>query len=359
MIRVRPADLDRDLEAVNAVGTRNGFPRFDPEERRRWLRAHPFRKECEDIPFGWVLEDDARGIIGTFTNVPMIYELDGKRLRAALASSWAVDGSYRSASLLLAFAYLNQKSVDLCLNGDANPAASRVMDALKVFRVPVEDGDAALYWIVRARAFAAFALRRKRIPGASALAFPVAPFLRIFEAFQGKRRGPGSDVRRLDGFGDAFDALWNEVRKSPGRLRAVRTSAVLDWRYGRAVKKGIAILLGLFEENRLRGYAVLMPNAGGRLDLKTYILADIQMIGDPQTGVSDLLRAAIREAREDGREALRWQGGGGEARAAARSLRPWSHHLPAWPAFYKSVNPGLAPDLSRPECWDLSPFDVF
>jgi len=357
--RIRPLDPDKDLDGVNAVGVRNGFPAFDPEERRRWWRSHPFRREFEDIPSGWVLEDEAQRIVGTFSNVPMMYELDGKRWKAALASSWAVDRAYRSASLLLAMAYLNQKGVDLCLNGDANPVASRLMSATNVGRIPAEDCDLAFFWIIRHRAFASAFLRKKKIPGAAFLAFPASPFLRAADAFRRKGRKPGNEVRRLSDFGAEFDALWEEIRLSPGPLRAVRTSAALRWRFGPALRNNGALILGLFRDNGLRGYAVLSANVGDALDVRTYVLADLQTAGHSPDDLGALIRGAIRAARDDGRDALKWWGGNAEKRRIARAHRPWSYRYPYWPAYYKAVHPDLKAALSSPQSWDFSLFDVF
>jgi hypothetical protein len=358
-IRIRPIDPDTDLDGVNAVGIRNGFPAFDPDARRQWWRSHPFREEFEGIPRGWVLEDAAHRIVGAFSNVPMMYELNRKRWKAALASSWAVDREHRSASLLLATAYFNQQGMDLCLNGDANAVASQLMAVMKIPRVPAESCDLAYFWDTRHRAFASAFLRKKKIPGAGLLAFPASLLLGIADGFRRTSPRLENDIRRLSDFGDEFDVLWEKIRLSPDTLRAVRNSAALRWRFGPALKNEGAVVLGLFRNNAMRGYAVLSANMRNALGLRTYVLADLQIAEDSLDDLGGLLQGAIRAAREDGREALKWWGWNAEKRRAARSYRPWPYRYPSWPAFYKAVHPALKPMLARPECWDFSPFDVF
>jgi len=86
---VREATWD-DFEAICQVKRRNGIV---PEDCSHWVRLwdeNPFRFK-HPVPLGWVLENQAQGIVGTFSNIPRTYFFNGEPVRAAIPSSWAVD----------------------------------------------------------------------------------------------------------------------------------------------------------------------------------------------------------------------------------------------------------------------------
>lgn len=359
MIRIRPTLLDQDLEAINAVGVRNGFGAIDPEAYRRFWLGNPFRKEFEGVPNGWVLEDDSAGIVGTFWNGHIMYELDGSPLKAGVAGSWAVDAEHRSSSLLLAMAFMNQKGVDLCLNGSASSVASRLMSTLRFKRIPTEDYSLSYFWIVRRRAFAAAALRKKNFPAADCLALPAALFLWFSDLLsQRSRRGAGQ-LRRIESFGDDFDTLWQRLRRTPGRLQAVRSSAVLRWRFADSLKGQKVVAIGLYRDNDLQGYVVLRGKNREQLKLRQYEICDLQVADDAPDGLLELLQGAIEVSREDGVDALEWTGWNSAKRRIAQSCHPRCYDYSVWPAFYKEKNPALVPVLAEPRAWDFSPFDAF
>jgi hypothetical protein len=358
MIRVRPM-LPGDLDAVRAVSIRNGLSSFDPDEvRESWL-LHPFRECFAGVPYGWVLESVAGEIVGTFSNVHMLYELNGRKVKAGIAGSWAVDVAYRNSSLLLAMSYFNQKGVDVCLNGSASAVASRLMPTLKARRIPSPDYDLSYFWIVNRRAFVGAALRKKKIPCVGVLSRAAAMGLWAWDLqfIRPKRKPPG--IKRLSGFGHEFDAFWERLRQKPGLLSAVRTSAALDWRFGGALRRQDAVVLGLFNGQELRGYVLLRKFVRPHLGLNQFVIADLQALNDSPTVLLDLLAAALEATAEEGMDALEWQGWNTAKRALAISLHPRPFRYSVWPLYYKVVNADLASMLANAECWDFSPFDAF
>ena len=358
MTRIRPSTLD-DLEAIKAVSVRNGMPGFDTEERRTWWQSHPFRAEFEDVPLGWVLESDSGGIVGTLTNVHMMYELDGVRFRCCIASSWAVDAAHRKFSLLLMRAFFNQKHVDVCLNDSASRQTSQILTAIKISRIPSPDFDLSYLWITRRRAFAAAVLRHKKIPAAGWLSYPVSLALWANDLRTFGRRRHLSNLKQLDGFDDAFGVFSEKLRKEPGRLRAIRSVDVLNWYFGSGLRNRDVTILGAFRERALAGYVVLLTNVRQHLGLRQFVIADLQALDDSPEVILDLLTAAVDATREQKLDALEWQGWNSAKREIALSTHPKSYRYPDWPLFYKAINRDLATELASSGVWDLSPFDVF
>jgi hypothetical protein len=203
------------------------------------------------------------------------------------------------------------------------------------------------------------ALRKKNIPAAWLLAGPVALGLWATDRSWLGRVGRHADIRRLSNFGEPFDALWGQLRRAPGRLRAVRTAAALDWRFGDLLCKRQAAVLGLFQGERLEGYVILRETTREHLGLRQFVIADLQALDDSPDRVTALLQAALEATRHAGVDALEWQGWNSEKRKIAEKFYPRSYRYPTWPLFYKTVNPDIAPIMARPGSWDFSPFDAF
>jgi len=270
MTRLRLATLS-DLEAIAAVSARNGLSSFDAVERRDWWLSHPFRAEFEGVPMGWVLENETDGIVGTFSNIHMMYELDGRRIKCGIAGSWGVDVGHRNSSLLLARAYFTQNAVDLCVNGSASAVASPIMEALKARRVPAVDYDISYFWITRHKAFAEAVLRKKKIPAAGILAHAAGLVLRAADLRIGRRKIPAG-LKPVNEFGVEFDTFWEKLRQGRGRMRAVRSAAALDWRFG-PLRRNRATVLGIFEGGNLTGYVVLRRIVREHLGLRQFVIA--------------------------------------------------------------------------------------
>ncbi len=360
-MKVRAARLE-DHAPIAAVLRRNGLTCPDYDGWAHLWVGHPCRDQLRDVAIGWVLEDAGGSVVGTFGNIPLIYEYGGRRLRAAAASAWAVDPRHRRGSLLLLGRFFQQKNVDLLLDTTADAPAAKAFEAFKARRVPHPEYDQALFWPTRFRAFAAAVLRRRhRMLGA--LALPAAFVLRGLDALRGWgswRHLPASDpevgtVVALNGFDARFDSLWAALRRRfPERLMAARDRATLEWHFRSARKP---LVLGLEKAGELTGYVVLIRRDRQEIGLRRLQVADLQVAGEDPAAVRTLIAAALRQAREDGIGVVEAIGFGPAKRQALISLSPRRRRLPSWPFFYKATDPRRLPELDRVAAWDPSPYD--
>src|SRR5579863_6132027 len=76
-----------------------------------WTGNPAYREIKDKFPMGWVLENADGAIAGYLGNVPLNYELEGKKLLAATTRAWVVDTPYRSYSPLLLGTYFQQPNV--------------------------------------------------------------------------------------------------------------------------------------------------------------------------------------------------------------------------------------------------------
>jgi hypothetical protein len=297
--------------------------------------------------------------VGNLDNVHMLYELGGKRIKAVVAAGWAVDQEYRGKSLQLMTTFFRQKGIDLWLNVSASPAAAQVLTAMKVARIPIPAYGVACFWAVRPCAFARAALLRKSVPGATLLAWPVGWALRVRDIFRDKgRRNLAATVRRVEEFDGRFDELWQTTSAASTRLRAVRTRAVLEWRFRAELRGGRATILVAERGATLLGYAILVRREGPELEMVVYDVADLQAAGDDSSTIRDLLLGSIEIAHEDGVDAVKFMSGTPVKRAPADALRPYTYRVPFWQQYFKA-SPELSSKLSTADAWDFSRFDTF
>lgn len=356
MIRVREAQ-PCDVEGIREVSVRNDFPDFNPEDMRRQWVNHPFRREFDGVPNAWVLENGENQIVGSLSNVHLLYEFGGTRIKAGITGSWCVDAPYRNSSMLLLSAYFKQKGVDLWLCGTAAVVTSRVMSAMNVPRIPSPDFDVSYFWITDRQAFSRAVLQKKKWP--AALSKAVAAGLWTLDLRSRYLVSERIDVVQLSSFGPEFDCFWQRLRQGAARLRGVRTAASLSWRFGRTLAAGRAIVLALMKAQDIQGYVVLREFSRAHLGLRQYVIADLQALDDSPELLRQLLIAAIQATREKGLAALEWQGWNLPKREVALSLRPQSYQYPVWPLFYRSSTPDLGSSLENPNVWDFSLFDSF
>src|SRR5580692_9994797 len=129
--QIRPA-LFTDAEAIGQVHKRNGLGDFNPVAWRARWETYPFCTDFRDIPIGWVIETESGALAGTIGNVHMLNELDGRRVRGAIATYWGVDAEQRGRALHLTTAFFKQKGPEILINGSASPTASKVLAGLQI-----------------------------------------------------------------------------------------------------------------------------------------------------------------------------------------------------------------------------------
>lgn len=359
VIQLRTATLD-DTEAIRQLHERNGLGPMDTAAWRGLWEDSPFEAAFRDVPIGWVLETGDGSVVGALGNVHMLYDLDGRALKGAIATAWAVDQDYRGRSLQLMTAFLKQRGVDLWLNGSANPTASRVLTAMKLSRIPLPGYDVPCFWAARPRGFAKAAMTRKSVPGAGVLAWPAGIVLGARDIVRRSGRGRiSSRVSRIDGFDDRFDSFWQGLREGPSRLRAVRTRAALEWRFGAQLRAAQARIIGVGKDGSLSGYAVLLLRQSPELGMELYDIADLQALRDDPAVARDLLLASIGLAREEKVDAIKIVTGTPFRRRAVDELKPYTYRLPFWQLFYKVDSAELRSTLSSADAWDFPLFDTF
>ncbi len=358
-VRLRTATL-ADAEAIGQLHKRNGLGDLDAVAWREQWDGYPFDAEFRDVAIGWILETGNGRVVGSLGNVHMLYDLGGRNVKGAIATAWAVDAAHRSKSLQLMTTFLKQTNVDLWLNGSANPTASRVLTGMKLARIPIPGYDVPCFWAARPQGFAKAVLMKRSIPAANILGRPVGGLLWARDTIRRSGRGRITyPVNRIRDFDDRFESFWQSLRTDPPRLRAVRTRAVLEWRFGGQLRSGLATIVAAGQGGTLSGYAVLLRRQFSELGITVYDVADLQALQDDPAVIRDLILGSIRIAREAGVDAVKLLSGTPAKRAPADRLRPYTYRLASWQLYYQTASPELKAALSTADAWDFSLFDTY
>jgi hypothetical protein len=355
---VREATL-ADYGAIREASLRNGIGAPNYLDWERFWKDTPFRSGLS-APLGWVLEEKSQGIVGTFSSVPRIYTYNGEPVRVALARGWAVDPSFRSASIFLANKFFSQKNVDLFLDTTASPQAGAIFKAFKCKEIPGPSCAQVLFWIINYAGFAGSVLRRKQIPHLAALRHVAGPALCCMDLLhRRKARRQQGKVCLLHSFDERFDAFWDVLRRRQGRLLAVRSSAALTWQFRPALESGDVVILAMFEGESLSGYLVMKRYDQEKIGLRRFRIVDIQAVSDEADTVLSLVSAALEHAAQSGVDVLEAMGFNRSKRDLLERFHPHRRMLPACPYLYRvsEDSRSLRNALQEADAWDPSPFD--
>jgi len=354
--RIRDMTRD-DHAAVMAVLQRNGLAVTRREDWLQVWEANPLH--VLEAPMGWVLEEQGRGVVGTFSNLQVPYEWNRELVRVGVGFAWAVDRDFRRHAVGMLRRWMAQSRPDLLLTNTASARVGQILSAARFRPVPHPDYDQALYWVTDDRGFAASALRQVRAPAPEWLSCVVAPAMRVLRWTRSQRgpREPHSDVRALADFDGRFDAFWMKLRQTRDRLLALRSAAALRWHFKRARDSAGMVLLTLEERGELTGYLVMVRQDHAAIGLTRYRVADLQVLWDSPRTVRALVLGAIETASNEGVHVVEVVGLSSRKREALAALSPLRRRMPSWLFFYRVAEDGLAARLDRADAWDPSPFD--
>jgi hypothetical protein len=351
-----------DYDRIAVLETRNGLSAKSPEEwKHLWLDNPAYRAVGGQLPIGWVLEDQDGEIVGSFGNIPLLFEFRGHPLIAASGRSWVVDPKYRGYAILPLNYFLNQKGVGLYLNATANAQASEAFSVFQASRVPVGKWDESIFWITAYRGFVQSSLSKKsaRIP--EIVSYPTSAALFLLDTLIGKNRrqiAAPLNVSICDTFDTRFDTFWEQLRSSTPRLLTVRSCEVLNWHFKYALQRKELLILTAGGNSSIEAYAIFGRQDNVTIGLKRMRLVDFQCVCASAANVFLLMLAsALQRCSEDGVHILEITGISPEQEAAVRQFRPYRRKLDGWRYLYKTNDPQLAELLKNPSVWGPTCYD--
>ena len=355
---IREATWD-DFEAICQVKLRNGLM---PGDRSYWARLwneNPFRFD-HPVPLGWVLENQDQGIVGTFSNIPRLYCLNGEPVRAAIPSAWAVDRPFRFAASDPAEKYLSQRNIDLFITTTASPRTEARLKELGCIEIPGPSCAQMLFWITNYARFAGAFLRKLKTPSLPGITHAAGFTLYLSDLIRRpKCRFQQKEVCLLPDFDERFDLLWSVLSRRRNRLMAVRTREALNWQFRPSLESGELFIFGVMEGDSLSGYLIMRKYDHEQYGLRRFRVVDLQAIDDEPNTLLSLMSAALEHAARSGADVVEAMGFNKSKHDLLEQLNPHHRTLPSFPYLYKvsAESPMLKDALQNADAWDPSPLD--
>ena len=362
-VRRREA-LFSDFNAILALRERWGLSQDSPENWRRLWRDNPaLSLGAANFPIGWVQEANDT-IVGYLGSIPLLYQYGDQKVLAAATTSYAVDPAYRSRSLGMVGAFFRQPGCDLYLDTTATPAAGKIMQAFKAERLPQQDYETVLFWVLDPQDFLHSVAKKLQLSPRLAGILATLGSAALHGDILLRKRRPASRPGRLscrelrvEEIGDDFQSLWfRKVHERP-RLMAWRTPEILHWHFLIPHSKSSPQVLACYDGKTLAGYAIVLTTSVRELGLKKSSVADVFVADDKPEVVSELLAGAYELAKKSLSDVLEIMGFPESVRSICRVWNPYSRRYPACPYFYKTDNIALRNVLVNQDCWYACPYD--
>ena len=348
-----------DYEQIAALESRYGLATGSFERWHHiWLSNPTYRDLQRRWTIGWVIEDEKGQIVASIGNIPLSYELAGRKILAVSGRSWVADVGYRSKALALLDRVLNQPNVELYLNNTVNSNSANAVSVFDCSRVPVGMWGESAFWITNYQGFVERLLARKTHGLAKPLryAFSATAFLKDRLTNKGLRAGD-VEVKSVTGFDDRFDDFWTDLKRmNPHVLLGVRTREVLEWHFKYALLDNQLWIATVVDNTRLAAYAIFVRQDSSAFGLRRIRLADFQSLGGTVL-LEPLLCWALRKCRNEGIHVLQIVGRWLEKGEFIETVAPHRRKLDAWRFIYRANNPSLAATLRDPRAWAPSLFD--
>jgi hypothetical protein len=349
-----------DYEQIIALESRHGLPTESFERWRHiWIMNPEYRELKRCGPIGWVIEDGKGQIVASIGNIPLSYEVAGRRVLAVSGRAWVADIPYRSEALSLLDRLVNQPNLDLYLNNTVNSKAENAVAAFDCIRVPVGLWNESAFWITNYQGFVERLMVSKTNGLAKPLSYPVsaAAFIKDRLTARGLRAGD-VEVKPVATFDSPFDDFWADLRKlNPHLLLAVRTRQVLNWHFKHALLDNRLWIATVVENTRLVAYAIFDRLDSSAFGLSRMRLADFQSLDGSTALLEPLLCWALRKCRNEGIHVLEVVGRWMEKGDFIEKVAPHRRKLDSWRFVYRPNNPSLAKALQDPHTWAPSLFD--
>ena len=358
--QLRPMRFE-DYPAVQRLEAEHDLITRSTEEWTSFLVDNPlWSRVASHWPIGWVFETASGALVGSVTNVPLLYHFEGRQRICANGRAWVVAREYRAFALWLMDEYFNQPNVDLFVNTTVGPTAQETHTALSA-RVPIGDWESAAYWVTGYRGFARKALEKLHVPLPGVLASPAALGLWLKDAVRSGRlpEAPRSVVvEETDHFDARFDTFWEALlRQRADTLLATRDRQTLTWHFAHPMRRGRLSIMTASRGGVMRAYVILKRQDLSQDGLRRLRVVDYQTLESDVDLLPCLIRASLRRCAAEDVYLLEHFGCGLPKMRTFDQLAPYRSKVKSWAYFAHATDPALNAALRRPEVWDPSMFD--
>lgn len=362
-MRIRELSLN-DYEQVKLLLTKCGLYSPDKHLWESLWKENPENlddKKRNNWPMGWVLENDDDSIVGNLWNIMMIYEFKGKKMVAAISSSWVVEKTYRAYSIPLYDKFFRQNNVDVFITTTANYTTGKVLEvAFKAKKIPFDLFGDVLFWITNYHNFVKSFMVKKNIP-LNILSYPISLSLEIVDKIKNNRRvirNKTIKIREYHCFDQRFDVFWQKLKnKNRGRLLCTRNREWLEWHYKNYINTGKLSIFCIEKNGEITAYGILRRADNPKINLSRMKLVDLQTIDNNKVVIEEIIKSCIEKCKREKISVFEIIGFNLKKRNIIKRCNPLKRKLQSWPFFYKVNNKEFDLELENPGVWDICEYD--
>lgn len=290
------------------------------EENKLWFKRwgllfqlNPWLSDVVHHPIGWVIEGEEGAIKGYAGNIILPYVYGGAMYKAACTTGIVVDPAYRRYSMLMLKGYFTQTGIDIFMSSTANEVSGMIFEVLKMSKFPAEHYNTMYYFLINPTKVA-YSFLQRRVP--TFFASPIAIFMGLLLVFWfylrdavmiGRSKGKkGWRIvkKSLEDLDETYDAFWELVRNQSDQLMFLRTREALRWHFAGAGNWGAPTLLCYYEEDQMRGYAIVDKHLEKASGILRFRCVDILTFGDKKGIIKRLMVAVYNYAKREGADLL-------------------------------------------------------
>ena len=315
--------------------------------KKKWIR-------------GWVIEED-KVIVGHIGNFPMNYFLNGRNYICSILNGWVVDKKFRSASMILIKKYFAQVKIDFFLGTSFGLKTSKIMEALNIKKVPVEDLDSSLIIILKSSSIMKFFFGNKIFPFKNFIIgfFSIILKLLLKKRFNyWKNKFSTQNIESCNIIDNKFDHLWKKIKlKKKNTLLFQRDKKWLKWHLGFLLREKKVWLFLSKKNDEINGYSICIEKINSKKKIKSALIIDLITLNDFKETSKNLIGANIQEAKRRNYDIVEFRGFNKENRSYMKLFKPFKKKLRLNSFYYKSKNKKLDKLLSNDKYWNPSYID--
>ena len=240
---------------------------------------------------GWILIERGE-IVGFIGNIPLHFQLSGKKLKVYAGTTWNVDKPYRNKSISLLFKSLEVAKETILFSTTAGGDIEKINKTLNYRQLVDEEVVGYSFIVIKIFRY----LRQKWSKYSMGFIFACifSPILKLIQSYKLINQD-FQKVKNINFADSRFDDLWNRTKHIYGTTN-IRTSEIINW-YCFNSEPFKKMLFGYFDNDLLYGYAIFINKDKV---LKELELVDLWIDPTKKNTVNQLLNYSVNYGLKNG-----------------------------------------------------------
>lgn len=279
----------KDYEQVKNLTKKCGLSFLKKDDWKNIWKKNPFILSSQkDWVFGWKLVDQNSQIVGAIHNIPFVFYFKNEKILAAICGNWVVDNKYRSLSLSLRSAFLNQKDISLYITNTANEISEKVMEAFRAKKI-------LQYEYINRKIFI---LNKKKtiFNYIKKFSFKRNLILDIKNFKNSLFKKINLDINEKFVLSNSFDKDFNDLNEDLKKIEILYSSKSQEWllwKYSRLINTNELWVIKNYNNKKLTGFLVFIINCEKNYKLKRSTITEFSFINKNDSSNLEMIKKCI------------------------------------------------------------------